>query len=475
MTTMRNPDGRVSRRDALRMGVGAAVLGGGALAGCAGGAGASSQTPALTAQSGAIEILLNANVQGVSWNKTVQGLYQTYIDQNFNENSKYRGIHATVTATSGQGNAPQQITASIAGQGYPDILEGCCTDFPDYFSGGWLIPLDGYIKRDNISTSIWSKRHMDALNILGQQLAVPAYDGTVAIVYRQDMLDTLGLQYPDQSWTYQDALRIWESCTAVDPNTHKQRSGVSVYFHTDDWQKLHFWLQGWGAQETDPTLTSCLAASAQGIACLQYIQDAAKNKVMIPRGDVTPVANGTAVFSMCGVWTLFSQAQELGTKYKWNTLPVPAWPNGRSTYNNIDFYGINKASKNPDAAWEVLKWITVAPGLLSLWDQWQTTVKSVAPPLRDKNIQWYQDALQNNYSWPAVFFKYNQPQIIQIIDNWMNQIWSLQVSPQAGLQQMAQQINAIEQLGPALAAAQQSAAKEFPTQGADQAIVPTGI
>lgn len=88
---------------------------------------------------------------------------------------------------------------------------------------------------------------------------------------------------------------------------------------------------------------------------------------------------------------------------------------------------------NSDAAWELLKWITVDPGwqqflmnvelltpcLLSLWDQWQMRVKSVAPPLRDKNIQWYQDALQNNYSWPAVFFKYNSPQVNTIIDTWI--------------------------------------------------------
>ncbi|MCY0884399.1 MAG: hypothetical protein OWV35_00775, partial [Firmicutes bacterium] len=42
--------------------------------------------------------------------------------------------------------------------------------------------------------SIFSKRHMDALNIGGQQLGIPAYEGTVQIVYRQDILDSLRLR-----------------------------------------------------------------------------------------------------------------------------------------------------------------------------------------------------------------------------------------------------------------------------------------
>jgi multiple sugar transport system substrate-binding protein len=486
---MRTEVGRVPRREALRLGVGAAVVGGVALTGCAGTGAAQSRSPAPTTQSGEIEIVFNANVQGVSWNKTVHDLYQQYVDQNFNQNPKYKGIRAIVSGNNGQGNAPQQIAASIAGTGYPDIVEGCCTDFPDYFSGGWLIPLDDYLRRDNVSTEIWSKRHIDALRIGGQQLAVPAYDGTVAIVYRQDLLDELGLPYPDPNWTWQDAARIWTQCAGVDSKTKNQRYGVSVYLHTDDWQKLNFWLRGWGAQEADSSLTVCTADSPQGVACMRFIQDLVRNKVMMGRADVGALASGQAVFSMCGVWTLFSQATQLGTKYKWNTLPVPAWPAGRSTYNNIDFYGINHASKHPDQAWEVLKWLTVEPGwqqflmgvelvspcLLSLWDQWETTVQQVAPPLVGKNIHWYSDALRNGYSWPAVFFRYNQEQVIPIINNWILQIWNQQVSPEVGMHQMAQQINAIQQLGPQLAQAQQKAAKEFPTQGPELAVVPTGI
>jgi ABC-type glycerol-3-phosphate transport system substrate-binding protein len=484
------PWSRLRRREALRAGAGLAVVAGGAaLAGCASSAAGTTAPSTPAAQGGVVDILFNANVQDVSWNKTTRGLYQQFVDEHFNSNPKYRGIRATVTANNGQGNAAAQVTASIAGSGYPDILEGCCSDFPTYFSGGWLIPLDDYIKESNIDTSIWSKRHMQALNIGGQQLGIPAYDGTVQIVYRQDILDSLGIPYPDPSWTLDEAQRIWTQCAGTVPGSKQHRYGVSVYFHTDDWQKLHFWLQGWGGEEADASGTVALVDRPPAVAAMTWMQQMVQSQVLTGREDVTPLMNGTAVFSMCGVWTLFTQATGLGSKFKWNTLPVPNWPNGRSTYNNIDFYGINKASKHPAHAWELLRWLQaetewqrflmqvelVTPALLSLWPQWETTVTSVAPTLKGKNVNYYYEALQQNYSWPAEFFRYDAPAVISTIDNWADQLWSLKVTAQDAMQQMAAQINSIQSLGPTLAAAQASAKANFPTQGPPLAPVVAGI
>lgn len=481
--------GRMGRREALRWGAGAVAVGGAALAGCASD-GTSASQAAPTAQGNVIEIRFSPNVQGVSWNKTVNELFQQFVDQNFNQNAKYKGIHATV-GQPGQGNAAQQITASIAGSGYSDIVEGCCFDFPTYFSGDWLVPLDDYIKQSNVDVTIWSKRHMEALNAAGKQLAIPSYDGTVAVVYRQDVMDNLGLPYPDPTWDYKTALDIWTRASGTDSKTQKQRAGVSLMFSSGDyWQKLNFWLRGWGALEVDASLVHCLADSPQAVECLTFIADAAKNKVAIPRQDVGALTSGAAVFSMVGEWNIFNMAQDMGTKYKWNILPVPVWPSGqRSTYNNIDFYAINRASQHQDQAWELLRWLTaepdwqrfqiqttlVSPCLVQLWAQWEQTVKAAAPPVADKDLHWYSDAIANSYSWPAAFFRYSVPQVVNVINLWIDQIWKGQVSPQLGLRQMADQINALEAAGPVQEAAAAAGAKKFPTTGPDVATVPAGI
>lgn len=484
---------RWTRRDAIRWSAGAGVLGGVVLSGCASGAsaGSTAQQAAPTAASGVINLLFNPNVQGVGYNTTVHKLLQQYVDQNFNQNPKYKGINAQMTGALGQGKAAGQVAASIAGSGFPDVLEGCCTDFPTYFGGGWLVPLDGYLKNDNIDTSIWSKRHMEALNVDGQQLGIPSYDGSVCVVYRQDTLDQLGLSYPDSSWDFSTALDIWTRCTAIDPSTQKQRSGISVYLSSGDyWQKLNFWLRGWGATEADSTATHCTANSQNGINCLTFVQSAAKEKIILPRQDVGALTSGAAVFSMCGEWDIFSLAQQLGTKYKWNVLPVPTWPAGqRSTYNNIDFYGINRASKHPAHAWELLRWLTAEPGwqqfqikatlvapcLLQLWDQWETIVKQAAPPLQTKNLHWFRDAVVQGYSWPATFFRYNMNEVIASLDAWVQKIWSSQISPTEGLNQMVTQVNAIEAVGPAEAQGTSQATKLFPSNGPGIAVVQPGL
>ena len=486
---MSGPLSRVTRRSALRWGAGAAALGGAALTACGPATGRS--VPAAPAvQSPTTELLFNANVQGVSWNKTVRGLYQQFVDQNFNADPANKGLRATVTADNGQGASSAQIAASIAGSGYPDIVNGCCTDFSTYFSGGWLLPLDKYIRQDNLQTNVWSKRYLEALAVNGQQVGMPCYDATVCVVYRQDLLDALGLPYPDANWTWQQALDLWTRCTGKDAKTGKQRSGVSFMFSSGDyWQKLNFWLHGWGALEVDEHLTTCLADSAKAVQCLTFMAEAAKNKVAIPRAEVGALTGGQAVFSMCGVWTVFPQAQQLGTKYKWNILPAPIWPEGRSTYDGIQFYGINRVCPHPDQAWQLMKWLTyqpdwqrfqikttlVSPCLMSLWEEWETSVKAVAPPLADKDLHWYADASQNAYAWPAAFFRYAMPQVISAINDWIDQIWNGRVSPELGLQQMARQINALQAVGPRLEQAQKIQAQLFPTQGPPIAAVPSGI
>jgi len=485
-----NAHGQWRRRDALRWGAGATLLSGAALTGC-GPATTPPQQAAPAVQGNVTQLLFNPNVQGVGWNKTVHTLFQQFVDDNFNANPRYKGLNAQVTGGTGQGQAAAQVTASIAGSGYPDVVEGCCFDFPTYFGGDWLLPLDKYIKQNNIDTAIWSKRHLEALNVDGKQLGIPSYDGSVCIVYRQDLLDQLGLPYPDAGWDFQTASALWQSCSGVDSKTHKQRAGISLFFSSGDyWQKLNFWLRGWGALEANAASDRCTADSTQGVDCLTFIADAVRNKVAVNRQEVGALTNGTAVFSMVGEWNSFGMAQDLGDKYKWNILPVPTWPSGhRSTYNNIDFYGLNRASKNPDQAWELLSWLTadpawqrfqikttlVSPCLLALWDEWETTVKSVAPPLESKDLHWYKDSVVQGYSWPAVFFRYATSQVVTVLDNWIQQIWDQKVSPQVGLRQMAQQIDAIQAIGPQEALAVADAAKRFPTQGATMATVQPGL
>jgi multiple sugar transport system substrate-binding protein len=487
---------RYRRRDVLgrAAGIVAVAASAGVVSACAGQAGSaqsgSSATPATAAPtpgSGVTVIHFQSNWQGAPWNKTSVQLVQNFIDANFNQNPKYKGLWAVVDP-SGWGNAQGQITAAIAGSSYNDVVHSCCQDLVVYQSGGWLVPLDDYLKRDNITTNLWSKGHVDVLTFDGKVMALPSYDGPGVISYRQDILDELGLPYPDPNWTWKEATQIWTQCAGLDKKTNRWRYGVSPYTN-GPYEWLNSWMHAFGGLEMSPDRTVCLVNQPPGIQALQYLQQLYTQKIAIARVETGGFVNGQAVFCYQGGWQVLPLAQQAGNKFKWDFIPTPFWPGGRATFDNIDFYGIHSASKHPDEAWELLRWLAaepdyqrfqiqatlVEPCLLSLWDYWETTVKQVAPPLANKQLHWYADAAKNGYGWPTMFFKYAPAQTDNVINQWFSQILAGQVDPALGANQMAAQINAIQKFAAAEAQTLNQVKANFPTHGPEIAAVPTGI
>lgn len=474
----------LTRRLALAR-AGAAVAVGTVLSACGTKAGQAGASSAAVPQpkAGAIPLVFQANNQGVPWNPTTRNLYQSFVDETFNANTP--GVWATVFP-GGWGNPQSQIVASLAGSGYADIFHGCCDDIATMQSAGWLVALDAYLRRDNVPISLWSPGHIAGLTFNGQLFGIPSYDGPAVFAYRQDILDSLGLPYPDETWTSQSAAQLWQQCTGMDSKGHK-RIGADIFW--DDaagtWQ---FWAKGWGGDVMNPAHDTCLADSPQFAAACGYLAGLHTAGVVQSGSGVGDLVSGRAVFSMCGGWEVFNEATQLGSKFKWDLLPVPLWPKGRSTFGNVDFYAMNRVTKNPDAAWSLLHWLTaepdwqrfqmkstmVQPCLLSLWDEWEAVVKAVAPTLDSKALHWYKDAALS-YSWATLHFAYSAAQANSTADNWLGQIWNGKISPQLGVQQLQQQVNAVEQAGKAEVAQGASKAKAFPTEGPDMAVVPAGM
>ena len=467
------------------------VAGGAVLSACSGATSAnssSSSSAAPAVQQNVIELLAQVNNQGVPWNKTTIALDQQYIDENFN--AKNTGIRATVYP-GGWGNPTAQIAASIAGAGYPDIFHSCCGDLSTYKAGGWLTPLDPFLRQDNINADAWNKPHVDVLTFDGKILALPSYDGPGVIAYRQDILDQLGLEYPDSSWTYKEAAAVWQQCATSKYGTgtaQKSRYGVSFFDPTYEW--LNFWSHAFGGAEMDATRTHCLASSPEAVNALAWVADLYKNKVATGRQEVGFLTGqAQAVFSMCGGWDVYPLASQLGDKVKWDILPAPMYPAGRATFCNIDFYALNSATKHPNESWQLLRFFTYDPGwqqfqmkstlvepcLLQLWDQWETIVKQTAPPLQNKQLHWYTDAARGGYAYPTLFFEYAASQASTLVDNWLGQITGGKVSAQEGMTQLANQINALEQVAATETSQAGTMAKQFPSTGPAIAAVQPGL
>lgn len=360
------------------------------------------------------------------------------------------------------------ITGMLAGTG-ADVVGDCCGALVQYYGVNAFENLTPYLQRDNIPLSTWSAGHMQALATQQGQMALPVYDGPVVLAVNLGILDDLGLSYPDPDWDYKAFARLAEQASGVDATTKKRRYGAGFWWGSS-WYAFNYLLTGFGGAEMDASRTRCLLSESASIAAGEWATPYFFDNVFVTSegGEDTSFLTGQRVMWPRGGWDVHYDASTLGNNIKWDYYPMPYYPKGRATFANNDFWGLSAFSKNKDAAWELLKWLTaedywqdfvmrstlLEPCKLKLWDKWEYYWQQAAPIFRTKQIKWYKDAALGGYAYAEQFFKYESTQADNLLSQAMANIFDRKQDVSAAFTQVAKQVDSLQAAGPALAAAQ---------------------
>lgn len=457
-----------------------ATLGSAALVGCA--------TPKAAVQPAARPATTEVTYQfhwtaSVPWTATSERIVREFVDARFN--SRQRGWRAVLYPSAGPGGgwgaAAATIAASLAGKG-PDVFNACCANLAPFVVDKLMLPLETYLRRDNVSTGLWSAGHIRALTWGGELLALPSYDGPQVMGYRQDLLDTLGLAYPDPHWTHLEAAKLWTACARV--VSGKQQYGAALQWY-DGWDYL---LHGFGGAYLSPDRRTCLIDQPGAITAGEWFYGHLFNRVITYRNDVAGLLNGTEVFSVLGGWDVYQEATRL-RGVKWDLIPLPRWPRGSFTFTNNDFQGINAGSRHPEQAWLLLKWLSaepefqrflmrtilLTPALNALWSEWAAVAEAVAPPLRGKHLRYYGEAARSGIGLPSNYALLQPTQVETAVQGWLAQIAAQKVSVADGFRQAAHMVNALEAAAAGQAGRQTAARQAFSTVGPPVAQVAPGL
>ncbi len=479
----------VTRRQAMRGGLvagAAAAVAGSALTACAQqGAGNSSAAAAPNPYAGATQVPFQLWTPAIPTNATTKSLIQDFTDQSFN--SKHKGVRAVWV---GGGNMSGVATSVLAGaSNTPWVVASCCGDWP--IIQPFLERLDPYFQNDNINpATTWQPGQLSRFQDAGGTYGLPEDAASDAYLYRQDILDELGLPYPDPTWTSQDAANLWRACTGQGKTGW--RYGVACPFGSGTTEGLPTVVAGFGGQFQNPARTVCLLDSPQAIQAGEYWIQMVWDKVGTD-GDGTPNAgifNGTVVFTTGAEPTILQAVQRLGSAVKWDFLPWPAFPTRKVGKLHDNFYGMLSSAPNKELAWEVLRWAAIdpdwqrfymslalaPPAVASLLENWYTVMRATAPVLQNKKLEYWGDAtLAGDGVYDYEFFQYSPSQALNVVSGVWSQIWGHKLSVTDGFRQITQQVNALEAQGAVSAKALTAAAARFPTQGSDIAVMPTGI
>ncbi len=411
---------------------------------------------------GVLKVPIQLYIEGISVDATSTALIQEFLDKTINARTK--GVRAMFQP---QGNATGVVSALLAGAPVPWVVSSCCTDWPVLLP--FLENLNPYIAKDNINErAVWGAGQLARFRQPNGLYGLPEDAASDVYLYRQDILDDLGLPYPTPDWTWSEAEALWRKCTA---NVNGQwRYGTNCPFGPTTTEGLPTIVAGYGGAYMDATHTRCLLNESGSIKAGQYWFHMVWDKVAT-WGDGSPnpaIASGQLVFNTSADPTVLYAVTQLGNKVKWDFCPWPSFPVRSVGKLHDNFYAMLSGVPNKEIAWNLLKWVAVEsewsrfymhialtpPARANMMDEWYAILRATAPILANKHLEYWGDpTLKGEGVYDYEFFQYNPTQSYNLVmQTWPN-IWNRQVGVTQGFDTIARQINLMEATGASTAAA----------------------
>ncbi|GAB4436791.1 MAG: hypothetical protein Kow00120_03940 [Anaerolineae bacterium] len=205
---------------------------------------------------------------------------------------------------------------------------------------------------------------------------------TMAFYINTALFDAAGIAYPEEGWTWDDALDIALELT-LDANGNNASSpdfdpdnivqwGMDIV-NDPWWRGFLGYLKGWGVTtiSDDGTTTQGYINSDAAVEALEFYRSLIFEHHVAPSattigategGRLQMFQDGLTAMGMTyhGPWwqDVFNETPGLA----WGVVPVPAGPAGHASVVMLQGWGITAQSQHPAEAWEVLKWLTTEPG-----------------------------------------------------------------------------------------------------------------
>ena len=346
---------------------------------------------------------------------------QAFLDANF---TKQTDVKVSVEPT--DANADEKLTAAMIGGTAQDVFDTWLGNITQYADRGQVLDVNPLVQRDFKDADIkdfFAWQWKDFVLPSGLRFGVPKYVNTMFVYYNMDMFEKAGIKPIDDTWTHDTYADAAKKLT--------QGSTTGLWFPSYGTDRWWYKVAAFGGNVVDPADNTKAAFDAEPAqVALEWIRKgtwddkfiAQKNNI-VGTGqrtfDAVPAAFASGRLGMVedGFYP-FVHAKAIGNKFKWAYAPVPKGPSGRKTLGTADGFAIWKGSKNPDAAWELLKYLsgkeyqlylTQTTGYLpcrySALDDFKKVCIAKYPELANANIDVGRQAMEQGYPGNAPLFK----------------------------------------------------------------------
>jgi len=264
----------------------------------------------------------------------------------------------------------EKILAQAAGGVGADVYLFETKQMQAFAARGFFLPLDEYVsasavvKKDAYFANDWQEMFWN-----GHQMLAPFDNSPAMLWYNTDLFDQASVKYPPSTygaWKWDDFLGIAQQLT-------KGEGAKRVFGWAGErgWPYSLNWIWSNGGMLLNEQRTECVIDMPETVQALQWAADLVhKHKVQPLAADLGESGNGGLFFGNRAAmaqkgtwWAIDLKAQP---DLKWNVAPMPDGSAGAFVRNPLDAWGIWKGSKNPDAAWQFIEFLSQDESLKEL-------------------------------------------------------------------------------------------------------------
>lgn len=337
-------------------------------------ASACSSSPSGSSSAGQIHLTM--------WQQWGGGHEQAALDSAIKQ---YEKLHPNITITETPVANSAKILSAITGGNPPDILDlGTSTELGAWATQGALTPLNSYISASKLNTSQYVPSALQPVTVNGKIYGLPFMDFTAGLLYNKKLFAAAGLNPNDPPTTLEQLESDAQKLTKTGPGGKIVQLGFDPSWPGPDQAQTcplesYGWLFGGGwynatTKKLTPDLPQNLAAlSWENSFVKKYgaknMSDfIASNGAYLTSGD--PFESGKLAMVFDGPWAIqFIKSNVPSLAGSIGAVPLPA-PAADQQDTGASFIDTNpqvipEGSKNPQAAFDFIKWETTNPQLTS--------------------------------------------------------------------------------------------------------------
>ena len=259
------------------------------------------------------------------------------------------------------GDYPTKMRANIASGNAPDVFYLSTDIAPEYITAGKLLNLSPYMARDGIKSADYYPSLITPFSCkTGQAYGIPKDWGTLGVFYNKKMFQAANVALPADNWTWDDMRAAAKKLTKAG-NAATSVYGVTLAAQSQRW--LAFMLANGGsvlnADGTQATFTN-----QASIDSLNFYAGFHKDGSSVQPADVAAGWAGDAfgkqraAMAIEGPW-LIPYMQQNFASIGYGIAPLPVAPTGkRADLIFTNAWSAFGATKHPEAAWELVKYMT---------------------------------------------------------------------------------------------------------------------